>query len=91
MEALLARHNGILFSLGYYKINIKGRFGKPEEVKLLMANHVCLIEILIIFAETFPSFVSRVENLSIPLFTGVVRAVDGILVDRSKSDSKQQT
>ena len=33
------------------------------------------------FAESFPSFVSRVENLSIPLFTGIVRAVDAILVD----------
>ena len=47
-----------------------------------MSNHVCLIEVLVMFAESFPSFVSRVENLSIPMFAGIVRAVDAILVDR---------
>jgi len=40
-----------------------------------------ILILLVMFAESFPSFVSRVENLSIPLFTGIVRAVDAILVD----------
>ena len=53
-----------------------------------MANHVCIIEVIIMFAETFPSFVSRIENLSIPLFPGIVRAVDAILVDRSSKNNR---
>ena len=82
---------GILFSLGYYKITIHGKFAGPEKTKILLGNHVCLIEVLVMFAETFPSFVSRVENLSIPLFSGIVHAVDGILVDRSDKNSKHHT
>ena len=69
--------------MGYYKIPIDGSFASSDKVKLLMGNHVCLIEVLVMFAESFPSFVSRVENLSIPLFAGIVKAVDGILVDRT--------
>ena len=78
----------MLFSLGYYKIPIHGRFETSDKVKLLMAKHVSLLEVIILFAETFPSFVSRIENLSIPLFPGIVRAVDGIIVDRSNKSNK---
>ena len=41
------------------------------------------------FAESFPSFVSRIENLSIPMFPGIVRAVDAILVDRRDHNKKE--
>ena len=78
----------LLASLGYYKVPVTGKFASSEEVKLLMGNHVCLIEVIVMFAEAFPSFVSRVENLSIPLFTGIVHAVDAILVDRKASSSR---
>ena len=78
----------LLASLGYYKVPVTGAFAGPEEVRLLMGNHVCLIEVIVMFAEAFPSFVSRAENLSIPLFTGIVHAVDAILVDRAVASSR---
>ena len=37
---------GVLWSMGYYKIPITGTFASPQKVKLLMGNHVCLIEVL---------------------------------------------
>ena len=65
----------MLASMGYYKIPITGSFAPPDQVKLLMANHVSLLEVIIMFAESFPSFVSRIENLSIPYVCVVVFVV----------------
>jgi hypothetical protein len=38
-----------------------------------------------------PSFVSRVENLTIPLFRGVVAASDAVVVDRDAAASRTKT
>jgi hypothetical protein len=47
-----------------------------SQVKLLVGNHVSVIEVMILFVNCFPSFVSRVENLTIPLFPGIVKVTN---------------
>eukprot|EP00667_Euglena_gracilis_P006144 EG_transcript_6196 len=82
----------IMFSLGFYKINIYGSAAPRSEVKMLLANHTAMVEVLVLYAAAgLPSFVSRMENLGIPLFAGVIRASNAILVDRSDEDSKTKT
>eukprot|EP00668_Euglena_longa_P002155 GGOE01002497.1.p1 GENE.GGOE01002497.1~~GGOE01002497.1.p1 ORF type:complete len:506 (-),score=154.09 GGOE01002497.1:236-1753(-) len=82
----------IMFSLGFYKINIYGSAAPRSEVKMLLANHTAMVEVLVLYAAAgLPSFVSRMENLGIPLFAGVIRASNAILVDRSDEDSKAKT
>ena len=57
---------------------------------MLVGNHFSLLEVIVLFSVTklqnraFPSFVSRVENLDVPLFGGIVRAVDAVLVNRDR-------
>eukprot|EP00669_Euglena_mutabilis_P009624 TRINITY_DN4486_c0_g1_i2.p1 TRINITY_DN4486_c0_g1~~TRINITY_DN4486_c0_g1_i2.p1 ORF type:complete len:520 (+),score=158.15 TRINITY_DN4486_c0_g1_i2:50-1561(+) len=82
----------IMFSAGFYKVKIFGSPAPRSEVKMLLANHTAMMEVLVLYAAAgLPSFVSRVENLAIPLFAGVIRASDSILVDRSDRDSKDGT
>jgi 1-acyl-sn-glycerol-3-phosphate acyltransferase len=77
--------------LGYYCVSVRGAPAPPARCKLLLANHVGAVEILVLFGLAFPSFVSAVENTRLPLFSGVCRALDAVLVDRWDPDSKKKT
>jgi len=82
----------MLFFSGYYVVVQHGSFAPLSDVKLLCGNHVGAVEVVILFVfANFPSFVSREENLNIPLFPGVVQAADAILVNRDDKDSKRKT
>lgn len=79
-------------ALGFYQVRTYGTPAPRSEVKLLIANHVCMIELIVLFIQAeFPAFVSRVENLEIPLFRGVARTANAIMVNRSTASSRQQT
>jgi 1-acyl-sn-glycerol-3-phosphate acyltransferase len=80
-----------MFFLGFYTIRRHGTFAPKSEVKLIIANHIGLYEIVLLFISAFPSFVSRAENASIPLFKGIIQACDAILVNRDDKDSKRKT
>ncbi|KAJ9466438.1 Lysophosphatidylcholine acyltransferase [Diplonema papillatum] len=80
-----------LFSLGYYRVGIEGRVASKEECKLLIGNHIAVVEVLVMFGLSFPSFISATENLALPMFSGVVRACDAILVDRKDPKSRRVT
>eukprot|EP00760_Papus_ankaliazontas_P031581 PhM_4_TR5345/c2_g1_i1/m.32602/K13510/LPCAT1_2; lysophosphatidylcholine acyltransferase / lyso-PAF acetyltransferase len=83
---------GVLFSLGFYRINVKGSPASRSEAKIFVGNHICLVEVIVLFIESgMPSFVSRLENLGIPLFSGLIRATDSILVDRADPKSRENT
>lgn len=82
----------LMFSVGFYCIRIYGAPAKPSEVKLLVGNHVCVLEVVILFIQAhMPSFVSRIENLSIPGFRGLATATNSIMVNRDAAASRTQT
>eukprot|EP00300_Choanocystis_sp_HF-7_P015350 c19022_g1_i2.p1 GENE.c19022_g1_i2~~c19022_g1_i2.p1 ORF type:complete len:253 (+),score=69.61 c19022_g1_i2:144-902(+) len=81
----------MLFFLSYYSVTSHGESASLSQVKLLIANHVGGFEVIVLFTHCFPSFVSAIENLSYPLFTGIVKSVDAIVVDRSDKESKHTT
>eukprot|EP01061_Rhynchopus_euleeides_P048008 TRINITY_DN9977_c0_g1_i3.p1 TRINITY_DN9977_c0_g1~~TRINITY_DN9977_c0_g1_i3.p1 ORF type:complete len:547 (+),score=242.74 TRINITY_DN9977_c0_g1_i3:89-1729(+) len=81
----------LLFSLGYYRVGMEGKVCDKSEAKILVGNHMAVVEIIVMFGLSFPSFISAVENEAVPLFSGVVRACNAILVDRLDKDSKRKT
>eukprot|EP00299_Pterocystis_sp_00344_P017014 c8538_g1_i1.p1 GENE.c8538_g1_i1~~c8538_g1_i1.p1 ORF type:complete len:461 (-),score=85.66 c8538_g1_i1:35-1243(-) len=81
----------MMFFYGFYVVRGFGTPAPPRDVKLLIGNHTGPIEIVILFNTCFPSFVTRVENLTIPLFSGIVKAVDAIVVNRDDAESKKIT
>jgi 1-acyl-sn-glycerol-3-phosphate acyltransferase len=83
---------GLFAGLGYYRIRVYGKVAPIDQVKLLVANHVATYEVVMLFVLAhFPSFVSRVENLRIPLMPGVAATSQAILVDRDASASRAKT
>eukprot|EP01060_Flectonema_neradi_P040970 TRINITY_DN952_c0_g2_i2.p1 TRINITY_DN952_c0_g2~~TRINITY_DN952_c0_g2_i2.p1 ORF type:complete len:589 (+),score=102.02 TRINITY_DN952_c0_g2_i2:106-1767(+) len=83
--------SGVLFSAGYYRVGIEGKIAPKSECKMFVGNHTAIYEVMILFGLSFPAFISRVENAAIPLFSGVVRACDAILVDRNDRNSRKKT
>jgi 1-acyl-sn-glycerol-3-phosphate acyltransferase len=84
--------NLMLISMGFYHFNVEGKLASRQECKLLVGNHVCMIELVYLYlAADFPAFVSAAGNLSIPLFRGIVTASDAILVDRDQASSRNKT
>lgn len=81
-----------LASMGFYCIRVKGHPASRSEAKLLIGNHICMIEVIALYLlADLPSFVSRVENLSIPLFRGIAAASDAVIVDRDAAASRTKT
>ena len=82
----------MLAMLGIYRLNVYGEQAPRDKVKLLLGNHICVVEVVILWLLTaFPSFVSRIENLNVPLFPGLAKASQAILVDRSQQASRGMT
>jgi lysophosphatidylcholine acyltransferase / lyso-PAF acetyltransferase len=81
-----------LASMGFYCIRVAGQRASRTETKLLVGNHICMIEVVALFLlANIPSFVSRVENLSLPLFRGLAQASDAVVVDRDAASSRTKT
>lgn len=83
---------GLLCCLGFYCVKVYGQPAKNKDVKLLIGNHTCVIEVIVLFLQShMPSFVSRVENLAVPGFRGLATATNSIMVNRDAADSRSQT
>jgi len=83
---------GLLSFFGYYRINIDGVIASSEDAKILVGNHCCMIEVLVLYAISRGcAFVSAVENLGIPMFQGICQVSDALLVDRNDPESKKKT
>jgi len=77
---------------GYMRITIQGRLEDSSKVKLLVANHCCMIEVLVLYTVSKGcAFVSAVENLGVPFFQGLCAASDALIVDRNDPESKKKT
>lgn len=81
-----------LWWLGYFYVEASGQIAKSSEARILVANHVGLIEVLVLYcAARCPSFVTRIENISLPLFAGVAHVSRAIVVDRELRASRERT
>lgn len=81
-----------LWWLGYYDINIKG--GElSKEAPILVSNHCnAVVESVILYGDAEgPSFITRIENMSIPFMSEIVKKSKAIVVDRNSGDSRKQT
>ena len=80
----------LLHAMGFHHVPILGAI---PDGKIIIGNHVCVIEAICMFCHVadMPSFVSRIENLSIPFMRGVVQSCDGISVDRDAAASRTKT
>ena len=82
----------LLASMGFYHVKVEGKLASRRECKILVGNHICMVELVFLYLSAdFPAFVSRVENLTVPLFRGVVAASDAIVVDRDAASSRTKT
>lgn len=80
----------MLVSVGFSKVVKHGQ--RDPSCKLIVGNHVNVIEVVYLFISSgLPSFVSRIENLHIPLFRQIVECCNAILVDRDAATSRQKT
>lgn len=89
--AVFFSHLG-LASVGICHVRHYGKIAERSECKVLVANHSCVIEVVLMFMTNgFPSFVSRRENTKVPLFSTVCDVANAILVDRDAVTSRKQT
>ncbi|KAG8470260.1 hypothetical protein KFE25_008681 [Diacronema lutheri] len=92
VSAALACARLSLWWIGYFHVLSSGRIARSSEARILVANHVGLIEVLALYAAArCPSFVTRVENISLPLFAGVAHVSRAIVVDRELRASRERT
>jgi 1-acyl-sn-glycerol-3-phosphate acyltransferase len=80
-----------LWWLGYYDIKLKG--GElSEEVPILVSNHCnAFLETLVLYdAAKGPSFITRGENMSVPLMSEIVKKSKAIIVDRNIKNSRKK-
>ncbi|EAO00219.1 hypothetical protein C3747_14g17 [Trypanosoma cruzi] len=90
--ATVLAHIGSVFA-GVYHIKVFGRFADASECKVMIGNHSCIMEVIILFIlGNFPSFVTRKENCEkVPFFADVAECLSAIIVDRKDVNSRQQT
>lgn len=79
---------GLLFFLGFHYIRVRGKPAKLSEAPILVSNHLAPWEgfALMYFAKA--TFVSRAENLKIPVFGTVLRGLQTISVNRDEAASR---
>lgn len=82
----------VLWWLGFFAVDTRGHIARGHEARILVANHVQPVEVLLLFAAArCPSFVTRIENNSLPLFAGVAHVSRAIVVDRELRTSRERT
>ncbi|XP_077687315.1 lysophosphatidylcholine acyltransferase 2 isoform X1 [Eretmochelys imbricata] len=81
-----------LFFLMGFQIKVKGKVAGPLEAPIFVAApHSSFFDGIIGVVAGFPSSVSRVENLSTPVFGTIIRSFQPILVSRLDPDSRRNT
>ena len=77
-----------LFSLGYMYVETEGRVDR--QARLVVCNHLGMVEPFILCLATRGSPVSRLENAKIPFLGALARTMQCIFVDRSDPDSRRK-
>ncbi|EMP41272.1 Lysophosphatidylcholine acyltransferase 2 [Chelonia mydas] len=81
-----------LFFLMGFQIKVKGKVAGPLEAPIFVAApHSSFFDGIVGVVAGFPSSVSRLENLSTPVFGTIIRSFQPILVSRLDPDSRRNT
>uniref|UniRef100_A0A6B2L2F7 EF-hand domain-containing protein n=1 Tax=Arcella intermedia TaxID=1963864 RepID=A0A6B2L2F7_9EUKA len=82
----------MLFTWGFYRIRTTGKFIRgPDRAPIVVANHTSMVDAIYMASLFIPCGISRVENLSLPVFSSVLKATQSILVDRNDVSSRKDT
>lgn len=82
-----------LFFIGFYWIRIQDkRLDKTEMASIIVAApHSTFFDIILILKLKNPTFVSKIENINMPIIGNVLRLCNGIYVNRANKNSRQET
>ncbi|KAL6063445.1 Lysophosphatidylcholine acyltransferase 2 [Balamuthia mandrillaris] len=80
----------ILFVWGFYWIPVKGKRASFKQAPILVSNHISMFDGIFFFFYEMPRFISRKENLDIPIIGSILQAMQSISVDRQAANSKKQ-
>eukprot|EP00301_Raphidiophrys_heterophryoidea_P026027 c8876_g1_i1.p1 GENE.c8876_g1_i1~~c8876_g1_i1.p1 ORF type:complete len:519 (+),score=147.88 c8876_g1_i1:269-1825(+) len=82
---------GMLFSLGFHYIPIRGKPAKSKDAGLILCNHNSIFDPLVLVTLAPASAVSKHEVKKTPLFSSIAKAYQAIFVDRLQSESRHST
>jgi hypothetical protein len=93
VSAALAMARFSLWWLGYFDVQTSGHIAPCADARVLVGNHSAgIIEVLLLYvAARCPSFVTRIENITLPLFAGIAHVSRAIIVDRDLRTSRERT
>lgn len=80
---------GLLFWLGFHRIHVHGRPAPPTEAPIVVSNHVAPWEGFALMWLCGATFVSRHENVKIPIFGTVITGLQSIVVNRDEASSRE--
>jgi len=80
----------LLFVWGFWYIPIRGKQASFDQAPILVSNHVSMFDILFFFYYELPRFISRKENVHMPIIGSILCAMQGILVDRKDPNSRKR-
>ncbi|XP_032629401.1 lysophosphatidylcholine acyltransferase 2 isoform X2 [Chelonoidis abingdonii] len=82
----------VMFFLMGFKVEVKGKIAGPLEAPILVAApHSSFFDGIVCIIAGLPSIVSRLENLSAPVFGTILRSLQPVLVSRLDPDSRRNT
>ena len=80
---------GLLVAIGVWKLDIHGE--RDPNTRVLVANHITLVDGIVLQVLETPMFVAKAETSAYPLFGTFLRAVQTIFVDRTSREARSRT
>lgn len=78
----------LLFFLGFHRIKVVGKPAPATVAPIVVANHVAPWEGFALMHLCGATFVSRNENVKIPIFGTVIKGLQSIVVNREEASSR---
>ncbi|KAM4722055.1 lysophosphatidylcholine acyltransferase 2 [Rhinophrynus dorsalis] len=81
----------LFFCMGFH-VRVQGKLASPSEAPILVvAPHSSFFDGISVVASGMPSSVSRTENINVPIFGRILKAIQPVLVSRVDPDSRKNT
>mmetsp|Transcript_9780 Transcript_9780/g.41836 ORF Transcript_9780/g.41836 Transcript_9780/m.41836 type:complete len:300 (-) Transcript_9780:1139-2038(-) len=98
-EAIIVRSGQVLarmvlFCMGFHRVKriiVPGYDEEKARHSTIMSNHVSLVDILLMMSVYMPTFVAKEAVRSIPLVGRILTGIQGIFVDRLKTERGNAT
>eukprot|EP01091_Cochliopodium_minus_P007872 TRINITY_DN1775_c0_g1_i4.p1 TRINITY_DN1775_c0_g1~~TRINITY_DN1775_c0_g1_i4.p1 ORF type:complete len:544 (+),score=136.37 TRINITY_DN1775_c0_g1_i4:153-1784(+) len=79
----------IIFLLGFYWINVKGKPASRNEAPVVVGNHTSWIEPILMTSQLCPMTVSKIENAKLPFIGSFFLSTQSILIAREDKNNKE--